>query len=171
MKTIVYRGCRLPMLDLETVEQAIRGEIQVKWFVGNRDKGRNFRLRPLERAAYEEAKRNRFVVYQREGCGWGRGDGQVGAYYYWCRALGEPYVRVLKHKTYAEVSLDMISTNRSLDEEAIVSARQLLYRFSLPRARIYWGEYYNESTRVRLEEAERLAAILYAIATDFKPRP
>ncbi len=59
----------LPMLDLEVVEQAVRGEIKVKWFVNNRDKGRVFRLRPLELTAYEEAKRNRFVVYQREGCG------------------------------------------------------------------------------------------------------
>lgn len=138
--------------------------------MGNRDKELTFRLCSLERAAYEEAKRNRFVVYKREGCGWGRGDGQVGAYYYWCRALEEPYVRVLKHKMYAEVSLDMISTNRRLGEETIVSARRLLYRFSLPQARIYWGECYNKSSRVRLEEALRLAAILYAIATDFKPR-
>jgi hypothetical protein len=160
----------LPMLDLEVVEQAVRGKIKVKWFVNNRDKGRNFRLRPLELAAYEEAKRNRFVVYKREGCGWGWGDGQVGAYYYWCRALGEPYVRVLKRKAHAEVSLDMISTNRCLGEEAIAAVGRVLRRFSLPGARLYWGECYNQSTRVRLEGAERLAAILYAIATDFKPR-
>jgi hypothetical protein len=160
----------LPRLDLKVVEQAVRGKIKIKWFVGNRDMGLNLRLSPPELAAYEEAKRNRFVVWNRKGKGKGKIGGPANAYFHWCEAQGEPYVRVLKRKAYAEVTLNMLSTNRDLGEEAIVSAEQVLHRFSIPRARIEWGEWYNESTRVRLEEAERLAAILYAIATDFKPR-
>ena len=152
-----------PMVVREIVERAGRGKIKVKWMVGNQETGFAFLLTPSELKAYEEAKRKHFVV-----CGWKRKekpDRLAEAYFRWCVVNGEPYVGVEKRKAYAGVTLDMISTDRRLAGWAVTAMGQALWKFSLPKATVYRGECYNESDRVRFEDAERLAAILYTIAT------
>ena len=88
MQTILYRCCNFPVIEEDILEQAVRGKIRIKWFVGDRDTGFSLRLTPSELEAYEEAKRKHFVV-----CGWKRKEkfgGLSGAYFHWCEARGEP---------------------------------------------------------------------------------
>lgn len=110
--------------SLEQLEAALRGEARL--YVGGRPFKRE--LTSQEFAAYERAKRRRFVILE-------KGDRMVDfAYYDFCTAAGICYVRVVPDakapidEDAASISYDFFRLRRGLTTEALAEVRKSFER-------------------------------------------
>jgi hypothetical protein len=122
------------------------------------------KLRRDEMAAYEAAKVNHYVVTSNQEVS--------NAYFNWCEGdPAIPFVRVKPKKRYAEVSMDLITIGSAgLHPEARREVKALWERFGVPP---YASSacVFSYCDRIKLEDAEHVAAALWTIATTPRPSP
>ena len=120
-------------------------------------------LSSTERRRFDDAVSRHFVVTGQGEEPWG-----ARAYFRWCEAHGEPYVRVRRRRRYATVSCDTITMPWSYPPVALSQMVEYLRKYSVPGAYLFWGVW-TESDRVPIEHAETLAVLLYSAATSPVP--
>lgn len=138
----------------ELLEKAIRGHTTI--YRG--DHAAPYRLTAEERRQLESAKERHFVVA-------GRRVNLRNAFFVWCELHQQPYIVVEKRRNYATVSMDLIALEANkLHPEATREVEQLLIEKSARNAWVSVGTY-SSSDKVPLDQADEVAAKLYAIFT------
>jgi hypothetical protein len=151
----MFRGGGLPCLSAAEVDAAVEGKARFLWL----GEPLVHPLRGSAREAFEAAKQQHYCVSR------GRGNDRVAqAFFYWCEAHGEPFIRVRLRRAFATVELDGITWDRRMGDAAQALAHRALTAASSAGAVLIVGAVVWLSDRVYRERAEALAAELYAIA-------
>jgi hypothetical protein len=99
-----------------------------------------------------------------------KNDNLLSMFFHWCEANREPFIYIRKRRCYATVVVDRIMCSRHrLSDKTLKEVERVLKVYSAPGALLSWGETYINSSKVSVERAEELAALLYAIVTSPQP--
>lgn len=146
-----------PELELDQLEAAVRGDVRLVLNGQELD----LWLTPDARAAYEQAKNDRFVLRRPFD------DALAEVWLHWCKAACEPSVVVTVGPVFATLRLDLFPTGRWLNSRAQAAIASVLLR-ETDHVEFLDGTYVGpeicQSCWVPPERARRVAAALYRIA-------
>lgn len=92
------------------------------------------------------------------------------AQFYRCKRENLPLVVIRPGRKYASVEIDMITTDRNLDEMAKAEICEVLFEYSEPPGEISHSLMSCRAVKVLKAKAEALATRIYQIAYDAMPR-
>ena len=95
---------------------------------------------------------------------------KANEFYRRCEKSNQAYITIKPARKFAEVSLDMISTDTVLSPEATNKVFVLFDQYRTTRSWIIGNGFYFHITQVLIEEAEGLAEMLDAIASSPRSR-
>ncbi|WP_442484451.1 hypothetical protein [Aeoliella sp. SH292] len=90
---------------------------------------------------------------------------KANEFYRLCEKSNQAYITIKPARKFADVSLDMISTDTVLTPEASKKVFDLFDQYRTPRSKVIGNGFYFHITQVLVEEAEDLAEMLDAIAS------
>jgi hypothetical protein len=92
------------------------------------------------------------------------------AQFYQCRRENRPLVVIRPAQKYASVEIDMITTNRNLDDSTTDEICKILIEYSEPTAQVWRSRIACRVERVPKLIAEEVATRIYNIAFEAMPR-
>jgi hypothetical protein len=90
--------------------------------------------------------------------------------FYQCRRENLPLVVIVPGRKYASVEIDMITTDRNLDDSTANEICTVLVQYSEPRAQVWRSHVACRVERVPISTAETVATRIYNIAYEAMPK-